>query len=111
MQPVSLVILILVWLIFVTIQISQRAFTEVRFRQMEGKEIWYEFDENGFRCGLPNAEGQYNWPAISSSVETDALFVVQAGLLFYTIPKRALAADQVISLRQLLLQKVATKGS
>jgi hypothetical protein len=106
MQPVSLVILILVWLVLLTGQISHRAEIELRFAPMEGKEIWYQFDETGFRCGLANAESHLNWPAISSFIETDALFViVESGVLYYTIPKRALATDDVSSLRQLLVEK------
>ena len=111
MQPVSLVILILVWLVFLTGQIAQRALTDVRFRATEGKEIWYEFHEDGFRCGLPNAESQLTWPAISGFVETDALFVImQSGLLFYTIPKRALSAENITCLRQLLAEKVVARA-
>ena len=111
MQPVSLVILVLVWLVFLTGQIAHRAGTEHRFAPMEGKEIWYEFHETGFRCGLPNAESRLSWPAISSFIETDALFVVvESELLYYTIPKRALAADDVSSLRQLLVEKVAARA-
>ncbi len=107
LQPVSLVILVLVWLVFLTGRIAHRAGTELRFASMEGKEIWYEFQETGFRCGLPNAESHLGWPAISSFVETAALFViVESGVLYYTIPKRALAADDVSSLRQLLVEKV-----
>lgn len=110
-QPVSLIILILVWLVFCAGLISQRAWVQHRFTPMEGKEIWYEFVEEGFRCGLPNSESQINWPAISRFIETDALFVLLgSGLLFYTIPKRALAADNAASLRELLQHKVAARG-
>ncbi len=77
---------------------------------MAGKEIWYEFDETGFHCGLANAESHLKWPAISSSNETDSLFfVIESGILFYTIPKRALAADDIGSLRQLLAEKVRSR--
>jgi hypothetical protein len=111
MQPVSLVILILVWLVFLTSQIAQRAWTELRFSQMRGKEIWYEFDETGFGVGLANAESHLKWPAISNFNETDTLFVVmESGVLFYTIPKRALAADDASSLRQLLVEKVPSSA-
>ena len=107
MQPVSLVILILVWLVFLSSQIAQRAWTELRFSPMKGKEIWYEFDETGFGCGLANGESHLKWPAISTFNETETLFVVmESGVLFYTIPKRALAPDDVGSLRQLLVEKV-----
>ncbi len=51
MQPVSLVILVLVWLVLLTSQIAQKAWTELRFSKISGKEIWYEFDETGFGCG------------------------------------------------------------
>jgi len=110
-QSVSFIIFILVWLVFCTGLISQRAWVQHRFAPMEGKEIWYEFVEKGFRCGLPNSESQINWPAISRFIETDALFVLLgSGLLFYTIPKRALAASDAVSLRELLQQKVAARG-
>jgi len=110
-QPVSLIILILIWLVFCTSLISQRAWVQHRFAPMEGKKIWYEFVEDGFRCGLPNSESKINWPAISRFIETDALFVLLgSGLLFYTIPKRVLAANDVASLRELLQQKVAARG-
>ena len=111
LQPVSLVILILVWLVFLTAQIAHRASTKLRFAPMEGKEIWYEFHETGFRCGLPNAESQLSWPTTSSFIETGALFVVvESGVLFYTIPKRALAADDISSPRQLLVEKVTARA-
>jgi|HubBroStandDraft_1064217.scaffolds.fasta_scaffold50519_4 hypothetical protein len=110
MQPVSLVILILVWLVFVTGQIAHRAGADLRFAPMAGREIWYEFDESGLRCGLPNAESHLNWPAISGFIETEALFVVvESGFLFYTIPKRALAVGDVSFLRQLLAEKVLAR--
>jgi hypothetical protein len=51
LQSVSLVIFILVWLVFLTIQIAHRALTELRFARIEGKETWYELQEAGFRCG------------------------------------------------------------
>ena len=110
-QPVSLIILILVQLVFCASVISHRAWTERRFAPMEGKEIWYEFGEEGFRCGMTNAESRINWPAISGFIETNALFVLfGSGLLFYTIPKRALAANDADSLRQLLQNKLAARG-
>jgi hypothetical protein len=111
MEPVSLVILILAWLVLLTGQITRRALTEIQFRPMEGKEIWYEFQENGFRSGSLNGESQFSWPAVSAFVETEALFViVRSGALFHTIPKRALAAENIASLRQLLGAKVAAQG-
>jgi YcxB-like protein len=109
-QPISVIILILVWLVFLTAGITSRAWAELRFAPMEGKEIWYEFYENGFRCGMPSAESQLSWPAISTIIETDTLFVIMnSGLLFYTIPKRALATDEVSSLQQLLSEKVTAR--
>jgi hypothetical protein len=111
MQPVSLIILILVWLVFLTAQIAYRAGVELRFAPMEGKEIWYEIDDTGFRCGLANAESHLNWLAISGFIETDALFVlVYSGILFYTVPKRALAAADARSLRELLAEQVHARG-
>jgi len=110
MQPVSLIILLLVWLVILTARIAQRAMTELQFASMEGKEIWYEIDGAGFGCGLANAESHLNWPAISSFIETDALSViVESGIRFYTIPKRALPAE-ASSLRQLLAEKVPSRA-
>ena len=109
-QPVSLIILVLVWLIVFTSSIVQKSWTDFRFASMDGKEIWYEFRDAGFRCGLPNAESQLNWAAISTFFETDALFVLfGSGLQFYTIPKRSLAANDAASLRELLREKLATR--
>jgi hypothetical protein len=110
LQPVSLVILVLVWLMALAAQIAHRAGTELRFAPMAGREIRYEFDETGFRCGLPNSESRLNWPAISSFIETDALFVVvESGVLYYTVPKRTLAADDCHALRRLLVEKVPNR--
>ena len=51
---------------------------------MKGKEIWYEFDETGFGCGLANGESHLKWPAISNFNETETLLVVmESGVLFY----------------------------
>jgi hypothetical protein len=110
MQPVSLVILLLVWLVFLTGRIAHKAGAELRFARMEGNEIWYEIDDTGFCCGLANSESHLNWLAISSFIETDALFVlVYSGVLFYTIPKRVLAAADASSLRELLVEHVAAR--
>lgn len=111
MGPVSLIILILVWLVFLTAQIAQRVWAEFQFAPMEGKEIWYEIDDTGFRCGLANAESHLNWLAISDFIETDALLIfVYSGVLFYTVPKRALAAADASSLRELLAERVHARG-
>ncbi len=107
MQPVSLIIMVLVWLVFFTGQITQRAIVNRQFARMEGVEIWYKFDETGFRCGMPNAGSRLDGPGIATVIESDTLFViVESGILFYTIPKRALEADEVSSLQQLLTEKV-----
>lgn len=110
MQPVSLVILLLVWLVLLTGRIAHKAGEELRFARMEGNEIWYEIEDTGFSCGLANAESHLNWLAISSFIETDALFVlVHSGVLFYTIPKRALAAADASSLHELLVRQVPAR--
>lgn len=107
LPPVSLVVVVLVWLVFLTGQITQRAIVNLQFARMVGAEIWYKFDEMGFRCGMPNSEGRLDWPGIANVIETDTLFViVEFGILFYTIPKRAFAADEVSSLQQLLAERV-----
>jgi len=111
MQPVSLVILLLVWLVLLTGRIAHKAGAKLRFARMEGNEIWYEMDNTGFRCGLANSESHLNWLAISSFIETDALFVlVYSGVLFYTIPKRALTGVDASSLSELLVEQVAARA-
>jgi len=112
LQPVSLIVVVLVWLVFFTGQIAQRAGVNLQFARMQGTEIWYEFDERGFRCGMPNAESRLDWPGIASVIETDMLFVVvvESGVLFYTIPKRALSADDISSLQQLLAKRVPARA-
>ena len=107
LSPVSLVVVLLVTLVFVSSLIAQRATTNLQFARMAGTEIWYKFDETGFRCGMPNGESRVDWPGISNVIETDTLFVImETGVLFCTIPKRAFAADAVSSLQQLMTEKV-----
>ncbi len=107
LSPVSLIIVLLVSLLFFLSQISQRATVNLQFARMLATEVWYKFDETGFRCGMPNAESRMDWPGIAKIIETDTLFViVESGVLFHTIPKRAIAADEVSSLRQLMTEKV-----
>jgi hypothetical protein len=107
LPPVSRAVAILVCLVFFTGLLAQQAVANLQFARMEGAEIWYRFDEIGFRCGMPNSEGRLDWPGIANVIETDTLFIiVESGILFYTIPKRAFAADGVSSLQQLLAGKV-----
>ena len=107
LQPISLVVLIGVWLVFLTGQITSRAIISLQFNRMAGKEIWYEFDEMGFKDRMPESESRLSWAAITTFLETDALLVLSSGLLFYTIPKRVLSSDDIASLRQLLTEKLA----
>jgi hypothetical protein len=90
LAPVSLIIIVLVWLVFVTGRIGQRALTSVQFARMIGVEIWYEFDPTGVRCGMPNSDTRSDWSGFAKVIETDSLFVLlSSGITFYTIPKRA----------------------
>jgi hypothetical protein len=107
LQPISLLALIVVWLVFLTGQITSRAIISLQFNRMAGKEIRYEFDEMGFTDRMPESESRLSWAAVTTFLETDALFVLSSGILFYTIPKRALSSDSVASLRQLLTEKLA----
>ena len=109
--PISLIVLVLVWFVFMTTAVAQLSLQGLQFERMKDKEIWYEFDEPGFRCGMPNSESRLDWPAIMSHVETDNLFVlVLSSFSFYTIPKRALAAEDAASLAQLLAERVPTRS-
>jgi len=112
LSPVSLIILTLVWLVFVTGRIAQSALTNVQFSRMIGAEIWYEFDPTSVRCGMPNSDARSDWSEFVKVVETDSLFVLLSrGITFYTIPKRALASDAVSSLQQLFAEKVPIQRS
>jgi hypothetical protein len=107
LSPVSLVIVLLVTLVFSNSVIAQRATINLQFARMAGTEIWYRFDEMGFRSGMPNGESRVAWPGISKVIETDTLFVImESGVLFHTVPKRAFAADGLRSLQQLVTEKV-----
>lgn len=105
--PLSLIIVVLAWLVFFTGQITQKAIVNLQFARMQGAEIWYKFDETGFGCGMPNAEARLEWPIIVAAIETDSLFVIlESGIVFYTIPKRALAEGHVASLQAFLTANI-----
>jgi hypothetical protein len=110
-ESISLIVLVLVWLVFMTSAVAQLSLQGLQFDRMKDKEIWYEFDETGFRCGMPNSESSLDWPAITAHVETDNLFVlVLSSVSFYTIPKRVLAAEDAASLTQLLAERVPARS-
>ena len=111
LQPIALAVLIGVWLVLLASQITSRAIITLQFNRMAGKEIWYEFDEIGFKDRMPESESRLSWAAITTFIETDGLFVLSSGLLFYTIPKRALSSDNLALLRQLLTEKLAPNRS
>jgi len=85
--------------------VQSRAILNLQFERMAGKEICYEFDETGFTAQMPDSESRYGWGIVTAFIESDALFVLKSGSLFYTIPKRALSADQITSFRNLLSEK------
>lgn len=106
LQPISQIFFVLVWLVFLTSSFARRAMATFQFAPMAGVEIWYEFSDSGFRCGMPNSESRLGWQAIRGIIETDKLFVLLThGSLFYTVPKRSLTADDAGSLHQLLTEK------
>jgi hypothetical protein len=73
-------------------------------------EIWYEFSDSGFRCGMPNSDSRLDWQAIRDTIETDKLFVLLThGSSFYTVPKRSLTREDADSLHRLLTEKVVLK--
>ncbi len=112
LQPISLIVVVLVWLVLVTGLIAQRTRVKLQFTGTQDKEIWYEFNENGFRSGTSNSESHVDWPGITAFLETATLFVIlQSDFLFYTVPKRALAPDDASSLSNLLREKVQARTS
>ena len=106
LQPISLLITFLVWLVYLAGGITSRAIINLQFKRMDGKEIQYEFDEMGFTGRMPESESRLSWAAVTTFLETDGLFVLPSGVLFYTIPKRALSTDDITSLRELLAEKL-----
>ncbi len=109
LQTLSLLVLALVWLILLTGQVATRAVMNLQFRRMEGKEIRYEFDEMGFTGHMPDGESRLSWAGVDTFLDTDALFVLPSGILFYTIPKRALSPENVRLLRELLADKLPAR--
>jgi len=102
----------LVWLVVFTGQIARSGLLNLQFARIGGDEILYEFDETGFRCSEPNSELHLHWPGIRNVLEAETLFVVLASdLLFYTIPKRALEPDALISLQRLVAEKMPVRQS
>ena len=83
----------------------------LQFKRMDGKEIRYEFDETGFKSSMPDAESHIKWAAINGFLETDKLLVLPYGILFYTVPKRALSGDDLKVLRDLLTEKLQPRQS
>ena len=106
MQPISLLSTFLVWLVFLAGSITSRAVINLQFRRMDGKGNQYEFDEMGFTGRMPESESRLSWAAVTTFLETDALLVLPSGILFYTIPERALSTDDITSLRELLTEKL-----
>jgi len=112
LSPVSLIIIVLVWLVFVAGRIAQRGLTNAQFARMIGVEIWYEFDPSGVRCGMPNSDSRSDWSEFAKVIESDSLFVLlSSGVMFYTIPKRALASDDISLLQRLFANKVPIQHS
>jgi YcxB-like protein len=99
----------LVCLVLLGSSIVRKMMVVEQFARMDGKEIWYEFGESGVRCGMPHSETRLNWPVIADAVETDTLFVLKSGALFYTIPKRALTGDDAVTLKALFTQNVTSR--
>jgi hypothetical protein len=107
LQPISLIVFLLAWLVFFSGSVSHRVLESLQFQRMNGTELWYEFDQSGFRSGMPNSQSHINWPGITTRLETDKLFVlIQSDVLFYTHPKRAFAPEEAASLSQLLAAKI-----
>jgi len=111
LETPSLIILVIVWLVFVTGSVAQRGLESLQFARMQDKEIWYEFDENGFRSGMPNSESRVDWAGLTARIETDKLFVLLSGIHFYTIPTRSIAAEEIASLLQLLAEKIPNRST
>jgi hypothetical protein len=65
----------------------------------------------GFTGRMPESESRLSWAAVTTFLETDGLFVLPSGVLFYTIPKRALSTDDIASLRELLAEKLPPGAS
>jgi ABC-type enterobactin transport system permease subunit len=108
LEPIALIVSMVILVVLLTTNAMRRALVSLHFNQIDGKEIWYEFDEQGLRFGMPGSETRLGWPLVVAAIESEALVVFQSGALFYTIPKRALTAEDVIGLKTLAEQKVTT---
>ena len=110
LQSISVIFFVLVWLVLVMGSFARRAMATFQFAPMAGVDIWYEFSDSGFRCGMPNSDSRLDWQAIRDTIETDKLFVLLThGGLFYAVPKRSLTPEDAGSLHQLLMEKVVPR--
>ena len=69
-QPISVVFFLLVWLVMLTSSYARRMMANFQFAPLAGVEIWYEFADCGFRCGMLNSESRQDWAAIASPMQS-----------------------------------------
>ena len=104
---ISLLITFLVWLVYLAGGITSRAIINLQFKRMDGKRNPVRVRRNGFYGPYALKVSRDSvWAAVTTFLETDGLFVLPSGVLFYTIPKRALSTDDITSLRELLAEKL-----
>jgi len=108
-SPLPFMSLMIFFLVIGAGVLFRQAFVRYTFAPMAGKNIWYEFGDSGFTCGMPGAESRVEWPSNMRYKGTDTLFVMLKAGHFYTIPKRALSDEQLVQLRELLTEKAATQ--
>lgn len=99
---------VVLWLALAMGPVSVRGLRNYQFGRMEGRELWYEFGETEFRCGMAGGESRVEWSSLRGFVEASNLFVILQRGLFYTIPKRALSAEETNQLRELLKSKLTS---
>jgi|SRR5271166_314840 len=82
-QPVSFLLFALAWVVLLTGSVGRRAIMNLQFSKMDGREIWYEFDAAGVRCGMPHTESRLEWPEITDVLQSENLLVLMpSGGLF-----------------------------
>ena len=105
---VSVVLIALVMLVFYkrywrwAVGRSSRAYQSLPLLQN------HVIDDQGIRSELKDQSSHLGWPAVVRAVETDThLLLYVAKLRAFVLPKRAIAADDLVRLRALIAEKVA----
>ncbi|MDX1908923.1 MAG: YcxB family protein [Bacteroidia bacterium] len=99
--------------IWITWILPRQMLNNLKKASVWGKPIQYTFDDKGFTQQTPLGTSHVQWQAIVQASETSDWFILSPGpaMVFYAIPKRALAdTQQQDTLRGLLQQHKLLKA-